>query len=180
MSRYQGFNWLEYYRQGRKKIKNKTGGGGGEVNEVESSEFLDPLLPCNEGFNPLQPDFNDGIDVDIYEVMFIKVKDTFLKAGWRSALIAATNTRWLKEIDTGGDVLLDSVQRNAWLEEGVAEKLTLEAKKRGRKCFDVDFYLDANAYDLGFFRKLENVEMEAWSQFIDMGVYEGRPHRWIC
>jgi hypothetical protein len=171
MGRYQGFNWFEYYQLGLENNKNSSGF------EVENS----PLLPCNEGLNPLQPDFNDGIDVNIYEVLFIKVKDSFLKSdGWRSAVAAATTARWIEETDTGGAVLVDSVQRNTWLEQGVAEKVILDAKKRGRKCFDVDFYLTANEYDLGFFRKLKNSEEEAWNQFIEMGVYEGRPHRWLC
>ena len=115
------------------------------------------------------------------ETVLLREQKSFLKSsGWRSAVAAATTSRWMEETDTGGDVLVDSVQQNAWLEQGMAEKVVLDAKRRGRKCFDVDFYLTANEYDLGFFRKLENPNEEAWNQFIEMGVYEGRPHRWIC
>jgi hypothetical protein len=188
MSRYQGFNWLEYHYQ-LAKNKNKGLSGSGEISsidEIEEEETYNdenvPLLPCNEGLNPLQPGFNDGIDVNIYEIMFVKVKDSFLKTGggWRSATAAVTTARWNEETSTGGAVLLDSVQRNAWIEQGMPEKVMLEAKRRGRKCFDFDFYLTANEYDLGFFRKLKNTEEETWNQFIEMGVYEGRPRRWIC
>ncbi len=188
MSRYQGVNWLEYYQQLVKTAEKKTTSAGEEGGDLVFESENDTLhhqgislLPCNEGLNPLQPDFNDGIDVNLYEVMFIKLKKSFLKSsGWRSAVAAATTSRWMEETDTGGDVLVDSVQQNAWLEQGMAEKVVLDAKRRGRKCFDVDFYLTANEYDLGFFRKLENPNEEAWNQFIEMGVYEGRPHRWIC
>jgi len=187
MSRYQGFNWLEYYQQllrDQDNLQNKSCSGeeSREVSKKQGIANENPLpLPCNQGLNPLQPGFNDGIDVDIYEVIFIKIKDSFLKSsGWRPAVTAATTARWIEETDAGGAVLADSVQHNAWLEQGMAEKVIVDAKKRGRKCFDVDFYLTANENDLGFFRKMESTEVEAWDQFIDMGVYEGRPHRWIC
>ncbi|KAH7621353.1 hypothetical protein NADE_006616 [Nannochloris sp. 'desiccata'] len=185
MSRYQGFDWLPYYhRLLRGRDSHESGGEDKLSDDLDKEGLVDETLrplPCNEGLNPLQPGFNDGIDVNMYEVMFIKIKDSFLKSGrWWSAGAAATTARWIEESDAGGAVLLDSVQRNAWLEQGMAEKVILDAKKRGKKCFDVDFYLTANEYDLGFFRKLKNTEVEAWDQFIEMGVYEGRPHRWLC
>jgi hypothetical protein len=177
MSRYQGFHWLEYHQQQQQQQAVR----GEEIHDPKMNDDVLLPLPCNRGLNPIQPDFNDGIDVDMYEVIFMKVKESFLQSsGWRPAVAAATTARWIEESDAGGAVLADSVQRNAWLEDGVAEKVILEAKKRGRKCFDVDFYLTANEKDLGFFRKMENIEAEAWDQFLDMGVYEGRPHRWVC
>ena len=144
-----------------------------------SEAARDHEWPCNEGLNPLQPHFNDGIDVNPFEVMFVKVKAAFLEAGWSHAASAATFAEWTDAVTQGGDQALLAVQRNRWFETG-ADALLEDAKRRGQLCFDVEFYLDANKYDLGHFREMEDPAGEAWDQFLRMAVFEGRPHRWKC
>jgi hypothetical protein len=163
MLRYQGLDWRDPRLSGE-------------------AEF-----PCNAGMNPLQPGFNDGIDVHPLETMFVKVKRSHLEAGWPHADAGRVMSRWSDAAMHVGGVtdgasekaLVDAVRRNAWL-NGKAVEVEADALRRGKACFDVAFYLDANAYDLGFIRELDDFEGAAWEQFIDMGLFEGRPHRWTC
>lgn len=136
----------------------------------------DQGLQCNGGLNPLQPSFNDGIDVNPFEVLFIKVKESFLKGeGWVHAKAATRIAEWYT----------DSMpfERNRWL-EGPAQEAHKKALRRGIECFDWEFYLNSNRYDLEELRRDEGQGTRgrdaAWHQFLRMGIYEGRPHRWTC
>ena len=159
MTRYEGVDWRE------------------EVKKMAVSS--DPLKACNAGFNPLQPGFNDGIDVHPFETMFTKVKASHLEARWPHAVAAHTLSSW---IDNGrGPAPNDAIQNNAWFSEHGVEAALADAERRGRDCFDVSFYLNANSYDLGFMKNnLQDRDEQAWSQFIEMGIFEGRPHKWLC
>lgn len=155
MTRYQGLDW--------------------RLPELRNSN-----LPCNEEFNPLQPGFNDGVDVGRYEVMFIKVKKSLIEAGWRQTATAVTTDRWFRETeDPNEEVSIAAALKNTWIDDSAAPVLA-EAERRGQKCFDLEFYLKANAYDLAHFWDYGDPEGEAWDQFIKMGIYEGRPHKWKC
>lgn len=135
--------------------------------------------PCNAGLNPLQPGFNDNVDVHPLEVMFVKVKESLLSAGWRHSVAGVAYERWFRAADAGGDTAIQAATENAWLVESV-DQLLADAHRRGEDCFDVQFYINSNAYDLSFLRALRNPKPQAWKQFIEMGIYEGRPHRWTC
>ncbi len=58
--------------------------------------------------------------------------------------------------------------------------LLADAQRRGKACFDHDFYIRSNMYDLGFMLSLPDPANEAWNQFLRMGLFEGRPHRFTC
>lgn len=154
MVRYQGLDW-------------------------RAKALRDADTPCNEGLNPLQPGFNDGLDIDPLEVMFVKVKASMLAAGWPHAAKAALIDEWIAAAEVGGDVAITAAKRNAWLDGG-AQAAEADAARRGQACFDWRFYLDANSYDLGHFREADEPAAEAWDQFMRMGIFEGRPHRWSC
>ena len=155
MTRYQGLDW-------------------------RLPELRNPDTPCNELFNPIQPGFNDGIDIHPYEVMFVKVKESLLEAKWKHSEAAVTIDRWFKETERpGGDISIAAALKNNWIDVSM-ESAFDDAKRRGKKCFDSGFYLKANAYDLDYFEDYEDPGQEAWDQFIKMGFYEGRPHRWKC
>lgn len=163
MTRYQNIDWRN------------------EAIRMERTE--DPFQACNAGFNPIQPNFNDGIDVHPFETLFTKVKRPHLEAQWPHAFAAKKISEWnYRDLETlipmsGG--IIDSLYENSWIFGGV-ENSRADAERRGIKCFDTSFYLKANGYDLGFMEDLPDREEQAWSQFINMGIYEGRPHIWLC
>ena len=153
MSRYQGIDW-------------------------QAARHMVDSYGCNGDLNPLQPGFYDGTDVDPMEVMFIKVKRAFLKAQWPSATKAEKLSLWKMETMISNEteqIMLSSA--NDWLDIRVG-KLEQDARKRGMSCFDWEFYLDANKQDPLIDQDEENKEEAAWEQFLEMGIFEGRPYRW--
>jgi hypothetical protein len=153
MSRYQGIDW-----QGSRELLNEVG--------------------CNGDLNPLQPRFYDGTDIDPMEVMFVKVKRAFLKSEWPSAIRAERLSLWRDEatLDNITEHILAASQ-NLWLDTKV-DKTLADAQRRNMSCFDWEYYLGANKQDLSEIWDEGDPEMGAWDQFIHMGIYEGRPHRW--
>lgn len=153
MARYQGIDWL-------------------------STRHLVDIYGCNGDLNPLQPGFYDGTDVDPMEVMFIKVKSAFLDTRWPSATKAEKLSIWKMETITGNEteqIILASA--NDWLETRV-KKIEKDAKKRGMSCFDWEYYLQANKQDPLVDDDEQDLEGAAWEQFLEMGIYEGRPYKW--
>ncbi|KAI8114536.1 hypothetical protein M9434_002658 [Picochlorum sp. BPE23] len=153
MSRYQGIDW-----QGSRELLNEFG--------------------CNGDLNPLQPGFYDGTDIDPMEVMFVKVKKAFLESEWPSAVRAERLSLWKDEATSDNiteHILMAS--QNLWLDTKV-DRMLADAHRRNMSCFDWEYYLDANKQDLSEIWDEEDPEAEAWDQFIHMGIYEGRPHRW--
>lgn len=134
-------------------------------------------LQCNAVLNPLQPYFYDGTDIDPMEVMFVKVKDSFLKAGWNSAVRAAHISSWIYEESLPHSDRLIAISSNAWLDskmQGEIDKATM----LGHKCFDWKFYVESNLHDLAYILEEEDPARTAWEQFLEMGIFEGRPHQW--
>lgn len=68
---------------------------------------------------------------------------------------------------------------NEWPQR-YAPGLLADAQRRGQACFDYEFYIRSNMYDLGFMLSLSDPSTEAWNQFMRMGLMEGRPHRFTC
>lgn len=166
MLRYQGIDWKERH----------TDIGAG----------------CNAAMNPLPPSFNDGITITPLEVMFIKVKGSMKAAGWPQVEQAIKFDTWLSNSSGVGEVSNDSsnddelllVQKqlatsNEWMKVK-AQKAVQAAQKRGKACFDHLFYIQSNAYDIGFMGQAIDPAGQAWEQFLRMGIYEGRPHRFLC
>lgn len=153
MSRYQGIDW-----QGSRELLNEVG--------------------CNGDLNPLQPGFYDGTDIDPMEVMFVKVKRAFLESEWPSAVRAERLSLWRDEA-TSYNITehILAASQNLWLDTR-ADRILADAHRRNMSCFDWEYYLGANKQDLSEIWDEEDPEAGAWDQFIHMGIYEGRPHRW--
>lgn len=152
MLRYQGINW--------RKLRGYV------------LEFA-----CNGAMNPLQPKFYDGIDIDPLEVMFVKVKDAFLEADWQSARRGERMSEWKKAAKKTPKEHAFLAAQSLWLDEK-AEKAVERAERLTHSCFDWEFYIKANEKDLAYLRKEEHPPYAAWDQYVDMGLFEGRPHKW--
>lgn len=156
MARYQGMDW-----QGNRQ-------------EID-------ILGCNADLNPIQPGFYDGTDVDPMEVMFVKVKSAFLEAvpRWPSAARAHQLSLWKEERgDTAAAAHNEIVPRL----EALSEQYQRERASKMR-CFDWEFYLQANKQDPLVDESIVDRRERAaaaYEQFYTMGVFEGRPHRWMC
>jgi hypothetical protein len=120
-------------------------------------DWRDPAVQdhaCNGELNPLQPGFNDGINVDPLEVMFIKVKAAFLAAGnWPHADAAVKYARWARLAGEeaarraagargASPRWLAAIAANEWPQKR-APALLRDAERRGRDCFDHKFYIDS-------------------------------------
>jgi hypothetical protein len=166
MLRYQGVDWAE---------ATKTAVAG---------------RPCNGGMNPLQPGFNDGESITPLEVLFVKVKASAREAGWTHAESAAKMDVWLAAAENeqqqqqkiGSLRTQAHIEANAWLEVGApaAERAARARASIDPTCFDWQFYIAANRNDIGFYADLSDPAGAALNQFLNMGVHEGRPHRWTC
>lgn len=156
-------------------------------------DWRDPAVQdhaCNGELNPLQPGFNDGINVEPLEVMFIKVKAAMLAAGnWPHATAAVKYAQWARLAReeaarvAGGargasPRWLAAIAANEW-PQARAPELLREAQRRGQACFDHKFYIDSG-YDLAFMWEQPDPPALAWEQFLGMGLYEGRPYRFTC
>ncbi|GAB4813085.1 hypothetical protein N2152v2_000131 [Parachlorella kessleri] len=141
-------------------------------------DWRDPSVAvCNGGANPLQPGFNDGITVDPLEIMFIKVKASMRAASWPHVATAVKFDQWLSATHQRNPALRIAVAvANEWPQRQ-APAVLADAKRRGQACFDHDFYIRSNMYDLGFMFTHPDPAAEAWGQFLRMGLFEGRPHR---
>lgn len=157
-------------------------------------DWRDPAVTqraCNGGLSPLQPGFNDGLSVEPMEVMFVKVKAAMRAAGnWPHVAAAVKYASWL-EVQAAeaasqaasahappSQAWLDALSANEW-PVLVAPALLEEAERRGPGCFDHAFYIDSG-YDLAFMRDDPDPAGLAWEQFLRMGLYEGRPYRFVC
>ena len=163
MARYQGMDWSK---------------GSSSMETIEA-------LGCNADMNPIQPGFYDGTDVDPMEVMFVKVKSAFLEADppWPSAMRAHRLSIWKGE---RGDATAASDNDVLPRLDAMALRLVEEKEKETpsrAECFDWKFYLRANRQDPLVGDEVVGDEQRAaaaFEQFATMGIYEGRPHRWLC
>jgi hypothetical protein len=143
------------------------------IDWLASRDLVDQV-GCNEDMNPIQPGFYDGTDVDPTEVMFVKVKSAFLEAEWPSAVRAHRLSLWREE---RGDPVAASHN------DAVRRLEALAASYRSTKnasCFDWEFYLQANRQDPLVDENERDKATAAYEQFLSMGIFEGRPHKWRC
>ena len=72
----------------------------------------------------------------------------------------------------------NSIATNHWLD--ILPFRKAQAEQHGQDCFDQDFYIAANKYDLAFMAQQPDPKAAAWQHFLNMGIGEGRPHRYLC
>jgi hypothetical protein len=51
---------------------------------------------CNAGINPYADHMYDGVNISPFEVMFVKVKEFLLEAGWATASHAKKYSAWMR------------------------------------------------------------------------------------
>ena len=71
------------------------------------------------------------------------------------------------------------LQANAWMTHE-RPRIYAEAEKRGSKCFDHEFYVNATPGELGILLQDPDPEAAVWRHFLDSGIREGRPFRYTC
>ncbi|KAK9817964.1 hypothetical protein WJX72_005006 [[Myrmecia] bisecta] len=137
---------------------------------------------CNANFNPVQQSFYDGINVDPLEVLFIKVKDSMKAAGWGHVAQAVKYDEWEQQQrqnpPPSAEARYAEVATNEWTQ--LAPRRIAEANRHGSACFDHEFYVSANRFDLGWIMMQPDPPNVAWGHFINSGILEGRPHRFTC
>lgn len=128
---------------------------------------------CNAAVNPYVELHYDGISLNPYEVMFVKVKGILLGLGWTSMQYAVKYGHWMDQ--QVGPKPVD-VSSNEWNSRTAAlkERSILHSRNRGIGCFDMVYYLE-HSPDLRTFPPAA-----AWEHFITMGQFEARPAKWIC
>lgn len=124
---------------------------------MQGVNWRDPALAdeaCNGELNPLQPGFNDGVNVEPLEVMFIKVKAAMLAAGnWPHATTAVKYAKWARlaadeaaraaaGARSASPRWLAAIAANEWPHKS-APALLRDAERRGKDCFDHKFYIDS-------------------------------------
>ncbi|PNW75479.1 hypothetical protein CHLRE_12g528300v5 [Chlamydomonas reinhardtii] len=128
---------------------------------------------CNGRSSPQSDLTYDGISLDPYEVMFVKVKDAMLYRNVSFALKAAKLQEWQER----GPADLATVNANVYAEDEFNFKAPriLVTKARGHTCFDVHFYRTHNPELTSV-----NTVASAWKHFTFFGQFERRPYRFTC
>ncbi|KAI3431515.1 hypothetical protein D9Q98_004565 [Chlorella vulgaris] len=123
---------------------------------------------CNEGINPYAEYMYDGVNISPFEVMFVKVKEFLLEAGWMTASSAKKYTAWVRHetnLTANEYTLKRTMLRNMKI---------LNMRARGSACFDFEFYKAHNP-DLPVWGP-ETI----WEHFVTSGQHEGRVFRFRC
>lgn len=125
---------------------------------------------CNSGVNPYVLNANDGVSLEAFEVMFVKVKDHLLQQKWPYMVSADKVTKW-KKAAAASIGTNDYVTRPARYQ--LPHKLAVLA--RGMDCFDCDYYIRVN---LDIPRTWNCVQ--AFNHYVNAGSLEGRKARYTC
>eukprot|EP00891_Asterochloris_glomerata_P004976 jgi/Astpho2/4976/fgenesh1_pg.00070_%23_29_t len=117
---------------------------------------------CNANVNPIQ------------------VKASMADAMWYHVRQAKKYSQWVRdEADhSNQEARFNSIATNHWLD--ILPFRKAQAEQHGQDCFDQDFYIAANKYDLAFMAQQPDPKAAAWQHFLNMGIGEGRPHRYLC
>ena len=70
------------------------------------------------------------------------------------------------------------MNQNEWQQKAPA--FVEEAKRRGSGCFDVEFYVNANKFDLWWILTNPDPATAGFSHYLTNGINEGRPVRFTC
>lgn len=129
---------------------------------------------CNARVNPYGENYYDGITIDPFEVVFVKVKDLLLERDWSYAVHAAKYDLWLQVQEKDR---LSAITGNVWKEDPSKLKRYKIGYMRyfGSACFDAAFYRDNN-WD----QKAVANDTQLWEHWVQSGQFEARPHRFTC
>lgn len=129
---------------------------------------------CNDGANPYGEYYYDGISLNPYEVVFVKVKGDMVQSGWSYAMYAKKYEQWLEASEAHNQ----EISTNVWKTNTAEIKGPKIAylRQRGNKCFDFDYFMEVNKDLPASFPDKEAV----WEYFVTGGQFEGRPFRFTC
>lgn len=127
----------------------------------------DPHLKCNNGYNPQVDQRDDGHNVNPFEIIFVKVKDSPWK---RDAYIVRTYTDYYM----GRDDITKSKWDSPWVQESfsVEREMLLQRVKRCGATFDTAYYVKLNP-DTKVFTTYDELLLH----FLDYGFKERRMYR---
>ncbi|KAI7836092.1 hypothetical protein COHA_010020 [Chlorella ohadii] len=128
---------------------------------------------CNKRANPYGEHYLDGISLNPFEVLFVKVKERVLQNDWSFAVQAVKYTHWMEAQAAGKPDVASNAYRDNNKPLRAPRLAYLQA--RGPECFDWQYYLQQNQ-DL----KHYTTKAELWSHFLRGGAYEGRAFRFTC
>lgn len=128
---------------------------------------------CNKQHNPYGEYYYDGISLNPFEVLFVKMKEKALRNEWPFSIQAAKYTKWMRQQEGGGPEILSNEYREDMERFRRPKKAYMQL--RGPDCFDADYYLAENP-DL----KVHKTKEELWGHFLRAGAFEGRNYRFTC
>lgn len=128
---------------------------------------------CNKKANPYGEHYYDGISLNPFEVLFVKVKEKVVQNEWSFAMEAIKYGQWMEQQANGVLEVVSNIYRT---NPGPIQAPRLAyMKMRGPDCFDADYYAEKNA-DIKQWKTKE----ELWSHFLRSGCHEGRAYRFTC
>lgn len=128
---------------------------------------------CNKQANPYGEFYLDGVSLNPFEVLFVKVKERVVQSDWSFALQAVKYTEWMEAQASGKPDVVSNVYRDDPKPFRYPRLAWMQA--RGPDCWDETYYLQQNP-DLGHYTTKE----ELWGHFLRGGAYEGRGFRFTC
>lgn len=128
---------------------------------------------CNKQANPYGENYLDGVSLNPFEVLFVKVKERVLQNDWSFAVQAKKYHHWMDAQAAGTPDVVSNVYRDDPKPFRYPRLAYMQA--RGPDCFDEAYYLQQNS-DLKHYTTKE----ELWGHFLRGGAYEGRAFRFTC
>ncbi|KAL4428545.1 hypothetical protein ABPG75_002634 [Micractinium tetrahymenae] len=128
---------------------------------------------CNKQANPYGEYYLDGVSLNPFEVLFVKVKERVLQNDWSFAVQAKKYTEWMEAQAAGTPDVASNVYRDDPKPFRLPRLAYMQA--RGPDCWDEAYYLQQNP-DLKHYTTKE----ELWGHFLRGGAYEGRSFRFTC
>jgi hypothetical protein len=128
---------------------------------------------CNKQANPYGEHYYDGISLNPFEVMFVKVKERVLQNDWSFAVQAQKYTGWMEAQEEGVHEITSNIYKT---DPGPINAPRLAyMRMRGPDCFDAEYYTEKNP-DIRLWKTKE----ELWGHFLRVGAYEGRAFKFTC
>lgn len=128
---------------------------------------------CNKQANPYGEHYYDGISLNPFEVMFVKVKERVLQNDWSFAVQAQKYTTWMEAQEEGVHEITSNIYKT---DPGPINAPRLAyMRMRGPDCFDAEYYAEKNP-DIRRWKTKE----ELWGHFLRVGAYEGRAFKFTC
>ncbi|MEW5303409.1 MAG: hypothetical protein WDW36_006105 [Sanguina aurantia] len=128
---------------------------------------------CNARVSPTGENHYDGISLDPFEAMFVKVTSSLVTQQSMGAIKATKYATWMQATRNQ----TSAVSFNDYLRNANKHRVPkiLEKIAHGQECFDAAYYLLKNA-DLAMF----DTDLDLWKHFVYFGQFEPRQHRYSC